>query len=99
MCCGATTEAIQDSPLLHSALCKKQRRHVRPKVQVQRLNWRRCEGKSKDMEMKNLKLYLQNRSIQEENEKLRKKALVLRRENEALMSQFQKKFSSPPQGS
>lgn len=45
-----------------------------------------------DMELKNLKLYLENQSIVEENEKLRKKANLLHQENLALMSEFEKKF-------
>lgn len=45
-----------------------------------------------EMEMRNLKLYMENMSILEENEKLRKKASLLYQENIALMSEFQKKF-------
>lgn len=44
------------------------------------------------MELENLKLYLENKSIIEENEKLRKKANILHQENLALLSEFQKKF-------
>ena len=44
------------------------------------------------MELKNLKLYLENQSILEENEKLRKKASLLYQENLALMSEFEMKF-------
>lgn len=50
------------------------------------------EQVEKDMELKNLKLYLENRNIMEENEKLRKKATLLHQENLALMSEFQTKF-------
>ncbi|KAI4356820.1 hypothetical protein L6164_000807 [Bauhinia variegata] len=46
-----------------------------------------------DIEMKNLKLYMENRTIIEENEKLRKKAMLLHQENQALLSQLQKKLS------
>ena len=46
-----------------------------------------------DIEMKNLKLYMENQSIIEENEKLRKKATLLHKENQALLSQLQKKLS------
>ncbi|KAF7825989.1 protein LITTLE ZIPPER 2-like [Senna tora] len=49
--------------------------------------------KKTDIEMKNLKLYMQNQSILEENERLRKKALLLHEENQALLSQLQKKLS------
>ncbi|KAL9248543.1 LITTLE ZIPPER 2-like protein [Drosera capensis] len=92
MCCGA----IEGTPYLRHQYgsCKKHRRVVRTKVQVHGLFRRKCEGKkSKNMELRNLKLYLQNRSIKEENEKLRKKAILLGQENEALLSEFQKKFS------
>lgn len=34
----------------------------------------------------NIKLYLENRSLMEENERLREKALLLRQENHALLS-------------
>ncbi|CAA6656265.1 unnamed protein product [Spirodela intermedia] len=41
------------------------------------------------MEVVNMKLYLENRCIMEENERLREKASVLRRENQILLSQLQ----------
>lgn len=54
----------------------------------------RCEEKvGTDMILKNLKLYIENISILEENEKLRKKASLLHQENLELMSEIQKKFS------
>ncbi|KAA8522303.1 hypothetical protein F0562_012976 [Nyssa sinensis] len=80
---------------LHSSR-RKHRSKKRSKVQVHRLTRRkrRCEEKvGKDMKLKNLKLYMENMSILEENEKLRKKANLLHQENLALMSEFQKKFS------
>ncbi|KAK1425160.1 hypothetical protein QVD17_20506 [Tagetes erecta] len=40
------------------------------------------------MAMKNLKLYMQNKCMIEENEKLRRKALVLHQENQILFSQL-----------
>lgn len=49
-----------------------------------------------EMEIKNLKLYMENRSIIEENEKLRKKALLLHQENQALLFQLQNKSSLNP---
>uniref|UniRef100_A0A3Q7HHW6 Uncharacterized protein n=1 Tax=Solanum lycopersicum TaxID=4081 RepID=A0A3Q7HHW6_SOLLC len=67
------------------------------RVQVHRLAWRkRSEEKAavgKNMELKNLKLYMENMSIFEENEKLRKKANLLHQENIALFSEFEKKIS------
>ncbi|KAM7508736.1 hypothetical protein LguiA_019189 [Lonicera macranthoides] len=41
------------------------------------------------MEMKNLKLYMKNQCIMQENEKLRMKALLLHQENKALLSLLQ----------
>ncbi|CBI34806.3 hypothetical protein VitviT2T_002122 [Vitis vinifera] len=81
--CMSTAEWIPSRP-----------RTKRSKVQVHRLTRRRrCEVQvEKDMELKNLKLYLENRNIMEENEKLRKKATLLHQENLALMSEFQTKF-------
>ncbi|KAG2681372.1 hypothetical protein I3843_11G141200 [Carya illinoinensis] len=74
---------------------ERKQRSKRSKVQVQWLTCSRkkCEEKvDKDVELKNLKLYLENKSIIEENEKLRRKANLLHQENLALMSEFQKKF-------
>ncbi|OIT32137.1 PREDICTED: protein LITTLE ZIPPER 2-like [Nicotiana attenuata] len=49
----------------------------------------------KAMKMKNLKLYNENKTIIEENERLRKKALLLHQENKALFSQLQQVFQPP----
>ncbi|CAK9173130.1 unnamed protein product [Ilex paraguariensis] len=67
----------------------------RCRVRVHRLSRRKRheENGGKDMELKNLKLYMENISISEENEKLRKKATLLHQENLALMCELQKKFS------
>lgn len=48
-------------------------------------------GRGMEMELQNLKLYLENRCIIEENERLRRKALVLDQENKALLSELKKK--------
>ncbi|CAN6566347.1 unnamed protein product [Malus baccata var. baccata] len=48
-------------------------------------------GAKIEMQMKNLKLYMENQSIIEENNKLRRKALLLVQENQALFSQLQQK--------
>ncbi|KNA12271.1 hypothetical protein SOVF_127430 [Spinacia oleracea] len=90
MCCAK--DWLQ-SPLTP---CNGQRSSRKSKVRVHCLIVRRkFEGTYKeDMELTNLKLYLQNRSILEENEKLRQKAIRLQQENLALLSQFQKKFKS-----
>lgn len=46
-----------------------------------------------EIEVQNLKLYKENISILEENEKLRKKASLLHQENLYLMSEFQKRLT------
>ncbi|RWW39326.1 hypothetical protein BHE74_00055360 [Ensete ventricosum] len=56
-----------------------------------RIGWthrleRRKKRARKVLQMVNLKLYLENRCIMEENRRLRKKALLLRQENTALLS-------------
>ncbi|KAL1069234.1 hypothetical protein V6Z11_D12G252700 [Gossypium hirsutum] len=79
----------------HPTIASSKRRHrlKHSKVQIYRLSWKRWEeNMKKDMELMNLKLYLENQSIIEENEKLRKKASLLQQENLALMSEYQKKF-------
>nr|GMD59312.1 protein LITTLE ZIPPER 1-like [Ipomoea batatas]GMD62045.1 protein LITTLE ZIPPER 1-like [Ipomoea batatas] len=50
--------------------------------------------KKLEMEMKNWKLYMENKSIIEENQRLQHKAFLLHQENKALLSQLQKCFSS-----
>ncbi|MBA0805138.1 hypothetical protein Gohar_004679, partial [Gossypium harknessii] len=42
--------------------------------------------KTNEMEMKNLKLFMENQSIIKENEKLRNKALLLHQENLTLLA-------------
>ncbi|XWS32302.1 hypothetical protein CRYUN_Cryun23aG0148200 [Craigia yunnanensis] len=85
--------------------CRK-RPSKRHNIRVRRLNrWirlRKGAGSKKkvvgiktDMQMKNLKLYMENQNIIKENEKLRKKALLLQQENQTLLVQLQKKFSNP----
>ncbi|XP_060211086.1 protein LITTLE ZIPPER 1-like [Lycium barbarum] len=95
MCISNSTEWSSAARPLYFSMQKKQRAKI-SRVQVHRLARRkRSEGKEtkKDIEMRNLELYMENMSILEENEKLRKKASLLHQENIALMSEFQKKFS------
>ncbi|KAE8647881.1 hypothetical protein Csa_000025 [Cucumis sativus] len=90
MCVSAT-----QSVLFHTIQSSKNRRSSkRSNFQVLRLtSRRRCEEKlGKDIELKNLQLYLENQTIIEENEKLREKANILHQENLALLTEFQKKF-------
>ncbi|CAL5356037.1 protein LITTLE ZIPPER 2-like isoform X1 [Camellia sinensis] len=104
--CTSSTEWINPPHTLFAYT--RRQRSKRPKVQVHRLTRsqcmgvclfrrrkRRCEDQKvgKDMELKNLKLYMKNLSILEENEKLRKKASLLHEENLALMSEIHKKFT------
>ncbi|EXC17830.1 hypothetical protein L484_023184 [Morus notabilis] len=90
MCIGATDRVPSAGIFLYS------RRSKRSKLQVQRLiTRRRCSEEkvgSTDMELMNLKLYLENKTIIEENEKLRKTANLLHQENLSLLSKLQKKF-------
>lgn len=51
------------------------------------------ENTGKEMVMKNLKLYVENMNILEENERLRKKANLLHQENLELLSEIQNKLS------
>ncbi|CAN6452487.1 unnamed protein product [Victoria cruziana] len=48
------------------------------------------------MERLNLKLYLQNRYIVEENERLRKKAILLTQERQALLTELKKQRLPKP---
>ncbi|KAL0326474.1 UNVERIFIED_CONTAM: protein LITTLE ZIPPER 2 [Sesamum angustifolium] len=72
------------------------RKPKRTRVRVLSLSGRKrrdVEKAGTDMELQNLKLYMENISILEENEKLRKKACLLHQENLALMSEYRKRFS------
>ncbi|XWS35700.1 hypothetical protein CRYUN_Cryun20dG0019000 [Craigia yunnanensis] len=100
MCNINSSESIPSN-----SFCRK-RPSKRHNIRVRRLNrWRRLRkrvGTKKmavriitDMQMKNLKLYMENQSILEENEKLRKKALLLHQENQTLFAQLQNKLSNP----
>ncbi|XP_030467668.1 protein LITTLE ZIPPER 2-like isoform X2 [Syzygium oleosum] len=87
----SNNEEMMPSHSFHSF--DKRRQPRRSKIQVHRLARRRGEQNvEKDMELQNWKLYFVNRTIIEENEKLRKKANLLHQENLALMLEFQKKF-------
>lgn len=55
---------------------------------------KKIKGTKVEMEIKNLELYMENQSIMEENLKLRKKALLLHQENQALLCQLKQKFVS-----
>ncbi|KAF8780782.1 hypothetical protein HU200_000722 [Digitaria exilis] len=57
---------------------------------VHRLRLRRLRAGAEALEMVNLKLYLENRCIIAENERLRERASALRRENLALRQNLSK---------
>ncbi|XP_038991296.1 protein LITTLE ZIPPER 2-like [Hibiscus syriacus] len=68
----------------HPTFASSKRRHKskQSKVQICRLSRKKWEENvEKDMELMNLKLYLENQSIIEENEKLRKKVNLLHQES------------------
>ncbi|CAA3005644.1 Hypothetical predicted protein [Olea europaea subsp. europaea] len=79
----------------HNLQVSSQKRPKWSRVRIHNLPRRkqRKETMDKDMKLKNLKLYMENISIIEENEKLRKKATLLHQENLALISEFQNRFS------
>ncbi|XP_010540163.1 PREDICTED: protein LITTLE ZIPPER 1-like [Tarenaya hassleriana] len=85
---------VQDYTPTHPTFaCNGKSRLKRPRLQVYRLSRRRCAEKEvEDMELKNLKLYLKNKGIMEENAKLRKRANLLYLENLGLMSEMKKKL-------
>ncbi|XP_002882013.2 LOW QUALITY PROTEIN: protein LITTLE ZIPPER 1 [Arabidopsis lyrata subsp. lyrata] len=91
--CLSSSEPFSDTPT-RLVLYLKTQSHVRiPRLSRRRRMWR----EEKKMEMINLKLYVENQNIIRENEKLRKKALLLHQENKALFSLLQtKKLSSVP---
>ncbi|KAL2337438.1 hypothetical protein Fmac_011884 [Flemingia macrophylla] len=68
--------------------------HKRRRAQLQEARRRRNMTVLKaEIKMRNLKLYMENQSIIEKNEKLRKQAVLLHKENQALLLQLQKKFA------
>jgi|UPI0003E6CDC6 hypothetical protein len=67
-------------------------------VHVRRLRLRRLRAGAEAMEMVNLKLYLENRCIIAENERLRERASALRRENLALLQDLSKTPAVPEAG-
>nr|VDD10230.1 unnamed protein product [Brassica rapa] len=67
----------------HNKRKPKTRTHLRVLSLTRRRRMLRAE---KEMEMRNMKLFLENQSIIRENEALKKKALLLHQENNALFS-------------
>ncbi|KAG5553152.1 hypothetical protein RHGRI_011124 [Rhododendron griersonianum] len=74
MCLHATEWITPPKPLFSRT---RKQQWKRSNVRIHRLNRRERKSKEKvgkDMELENLKLYKENMSIMEENNKLRKKA-------------------------
>ncbi|KAL3833577.1 hypothetical protein ACJIZ3_008313 [Penstemon smallii] len=84
--CSSATEWIDH---VHYSFQQKPKR-----TRVRVLKLLRRKRREEEMEVRNLKMYMENISILEENEKLRKQATLLHQENLALMSEFQKRFSN-----
>ncbi|KAJ8632264.1 hypothetical protein MRB53_025600 [Persea americana] len=92
MCLGAP--AWDSSASSYSSVCRRRIKisKVRVRLPARRsCSWDESMGRGMEMELQNLKLYLENRCIIEENERLRRKALVLDQENKALLSELKKK--------
>ncbi|XP_056865266.1 protein LITTLE ZIPPER 1-like [Raphanus sativus] len=89
--CLSSSEPFSDTPT-RLVLYLKTQTHVRiPRLSRRRKMWK----EEKEMEMKNIRLCMENQYMIQENEKLRKKALLLRQENKALFSLLQTKNVSP----
>ncbi|KAF8088267.1 hypothetical protein N665_0546s0002 [Sinapis alba] len=85
--CLSSSKPFSDTPT-RLVLYFKAQTHVRiPRLSRRRKMWR----EEKEMEMNNLRLYMENQHMIQENEKLRKKALLLHQENKVLFSLLQTK--------
>nr|CAB3453989.1 unnamed protein product [Digitaria exilis] len=91
MCSGSWS--TKRYPSLVASNLKRQQQKTKVHVSVairRRLRLRRLRVGAEAMEMVNLKLYLENRCIIAENERLRERASALRRENLALRQNLSK---------
>ncbi|KAK1272587.1 hypothetical protein QJS04_geneDACA020629 [Acorus gramineus] len=61
------------------------------KVSKVRIKLTRKSSSSVNMEQMNMKLFLENRKMIDENERLRQKAVLLHQENQNLLSELKKK--------
>ncbi|KVH90031.1 protein LITTLE ZIPPER 1-like [Cynara cardunculus var. scolymus] len=98
MCTTNNIECMSPPSSLHfltqKTKSKQARFRIRIQVRIQRLNRvnKFIEERMKhEMELQNLKLYMENLSILKENEMLRNKATQLHQENLELLSIFDKK--------
>nr|CAB3457634.1 unnamed protein product [Digitaria exilis] len=91
MCSGSWS--TKRYPSLVASNLKRQQQKTKVHVSVairRRLRLRRLRAGAEALEMVNLKLYLENRCIIAENERLRERASALRRENLALRQNLSK---------
>ncbi|XP_030457161.1 protein LITTLE ZIPPER 2 [Syzygium oleosum] len=96
MCTNSSKWSLRRRQLKHRnlrvlALSRKRRTRRPPKEEKETKRW--LVGAKEEMEMKNLRLYMENQSIMEANERLRQRALFLHRENRALFIQLESKFT------
>ncbi|KAK1438684.1 hypothetical protein QVD17_04494 [Tagetes erecta] len=96
--CTYNSKSISSSSLLFNTRKPKSKRG-RKQAHV-RIHWLNRENRNieekikREMEVKNLKLYMENMNILKENEKLRKKASQLHQENLLLLSELDNKLCS-----
>ncbi|KAK1374766.1 Protein LITTLE ZIPPER like [Heracleum sosnowskyi] len=97
MCISATKSTSSETINISR---QNRRKSLRNKVQIHGLNRRKGseEKMGTEIEVQNLKLYMENISILEENEKLMKKASLLHQENLYLISEFQKRLTFKSDG-
>ncbi|KAJ1290461.1 hypothetical protein BS78_02G245400 [Paspalum vaginatum] len=92
--CSGSWSSSKKHPSLVVVNLKRQQQKTKPHVSVaigrKRLKLWRLRAGAEVMEMVNLKLYLENRCIIAENERLRERASVLRRENLTLRQNLSK---------
>uniref|UniRef100_A0A3Q7F4L7 Uncharacterized protein n=1 Tax=Solanum lycopersicum TaxID=4081 RepID=A0A3Q7F4L7_SOLLC len=107
--CHAISDHLESfQPSCYTDLVHKSQTSKTNKIHVLKLRRRNGERLSNEakkraklsklkkiMKMKNLKLYEENKIIIEENEKLRKRALLLHQENKDLFTQIIQQISQP----
>ncbi|KAJ0770126.1 putative protein LITTLE ZIPPER [Helianthus annuus] len=94
MCIGNNKEYMAPSSLLLHSQKAKSKLQMRVKVRIRRLkrvNKFIEEPTKHEMEMRNLKLYMENMRILKENERLKNKAKMLHQENLDLLLELEKK--------
>ncbi|KAK3129697.1 hypothetical protein QOZ80_6BG0483460 [Eleusine coracana subsp. coracana] len=92
--CSGSWNSKKRPPFL--VLKQHQKPHVSVAIRRKRLRLRWRAGAAETMEMVNLKLYLENRCIIAENERLRERASALRRENLARRENLSKTAATEP---